>query len=65
MIDGIFRPAYGSLINYFNGAEQRWFDARDLINGDKNKTPKWAQGKSIGELAAGYGRAFNGALRLV
>lgn len=65
MIAGSFRPAHGSLVDYFNGAEQRWFEARDLINGDKHKVPKWTNGKSLGELIAGYGRAFRGALRLV
>jgi hypothetical protein len=65
MIGGLFRPKYGSLTDYFNSSEQSWFDARDLINGDKNKRPNWAAGKSIGELIASYGRAFRDALRLV
>jgi hypothetical protein len=65
MMEGLFRPKYGSLIDYFNSTEQRWFEARDLINGDKNVIPKWTGGKSIGEVIASYGRAFRGALRLV
>jgi hypothetical protein len=65
MIEGLFRPKYGSLIDYFNSKEQSWFDARDLINGDKAKTPKWAGGKSIGELVGGYGRAFRDVIRLI
>jgi hypothetical protein len=64
MIEGMFRPKYGTLIDYFNSNEQRWFDARDLINGDKNKTPKWAGGKSTGEIIASYGRAFRDVIRL-
>lgn len=64
MIEGLFRPRYGTLIDYFNSREQRWFDARDLINGDKSKTPRWANGKSTGELIADYGRAFRGAIQL-
>lgn len=39
MIEGLFRPAHGKLAGYFDGTAQRWFDARDLINGDKNKKP--------------------------
>lgn len=65
LMDGMFRPKFGSLIDYFNSKEQRWFEARDLVNGDKNVIPKWTNGKSLGELIAGYGRAFRGAIRLV
>lgn len=63
MMDGLFRPKYGSLIDYFNGTHQHWFDARDLINGDKNATPKWAGGKQIGSLVAEYSVGFMSALR--
>lgn len=63
MMDGLFRPAKGTLFDYFNGTEQRWFDARDLVNGDKNKTPKWTNGKKIGTIIADYGKAFHGALQ--
>lgn len=63
MIDGLFRPAKGRLFDYFNGTEQRWLAARDLINGDKNVKPPWAEGRSIGELVAKYGKGFLGALR--
>lgn len=63
MMDGLFRPKFGSLIDYFNGSEQRWFDARDLINGDKNKAPKWTKGKQLGSLIADYGVGFLSALR--
>lgn len=62
MMDGLFRPKYGSLIDYFNSTEQNWFDARDLVNGDKHVVPKWA-GKQIGSLIAEYGTGFRKALR--
>jgi hypothetical protein len=64
MIEGLFRPAKGKLSDYFNGV-QRWFDARELINGDKNKMPAWAGGKKIGTLIADYGKGFRGALKYV
>lgn len=63
MIDGLFRPAKGRLFDYFNGTAQRWHDARELINGDKDKKPAWANGQSIGGLVAQYGKGFKGALR--
>jgi len=63
MMEGIFRPKFGTLLDYFSGATQKWFDARDLINGDKNKKPKWAGGKKMGTLIADYGKAFFGALK--
>jgi Chitinase class I len=63
MIDGLYRPAHGKLADYFGGSTRRWFDARDLINGDKNKKPKWAGGKKIGTLVADYGKGFFGALK--
>jgi hypothetical protein len=63
MMDGLFRPAKGKLADYFDDNNQRWFDARELINGDKNKKPAWAGGKKIGTLIEEYGKAFFGALR--
>ncbi len=63
MIEGVFRPDRGKLADYFNMQGARWFEARELINGDKAKTPSWANGKSIGELIAGYGKGFFGVLR--
>ena len=63
MMEGIFRPKFGTLLDYFSGATQKWFDARDLINGDKNKKPNWAGGKKIGTLIADYGKAFFGSLK--
>jgi hypothetical protein len=63
LMDGLFRPAKGTLFDYFNGQSQRWFDARDLVNGDKNAAPTWAGGKKIGTLVGDYGKSFFGALR--
>ncbi|MBB2962971.1 glycoside hydrolase family 19 protein [Methylobacterium sp. R2-1] len=63
MMDGLFRPASGTLFDYFNGSSQRWFDARALINGDKNVKPKWAGGKKIGTIVGDYGKAFLTALK--
>ena len=63
MIHGVFRPKFGKVADYFNGAGRRWVDARDLINGDKKKVPNWTGGKSLGALIGGYGQAFRGALR--
>jgi hypothetical protein len=63
LMDGLFRPAAGTLFDYFNGTDQRWFDARALVNGDKNSKPSWAGGKKIGTLVADYGQAFLGALK--
>jgi hypothetical protein len=62
MMDGLFRPSAGRLSDYFSGSTQRWFEARDLINGDKNKVAKWAK-KKIGTLVADYGKGFVTALR--
>lgn len=63
MMDGLFRPSKGGLSDYFNGANHDWFGARDIVNGDKDKRPKWLGGVSIGEAIAAYGKAFRGALR--
>lgn len=58
MMDGLFRPSKGTLLDYFNGSSQKWFEARDLINGDKDKKPAWTGGKKIGTIIADYGKAF-------
>jgi hypothetical protein len=63
MIGGLFRPAKGKLADYFDGTTEDWFGARELINGDKDKTPAWAGGKSIGILIADYGQAFFAVLK--
>jgi len=61
MADGWFRSAGGSpnnLNKYFNDAVDDPFNAREILNGDKNKVPSWASGAKIGDLIAGYHRAF-------
>lgn len=63
LIDGMFRPAKGTLFDYFNATTQDWYGARELVNGDKAKKPKWAGGKRIGDLIAGYGKGFAMALK--
>ncbi len=63
MIDGLFRPTKGKLADYFSAVPQRWFEARELINGDKNVVPKWAAPRNIGTLIGEYGQAFSGVLR--
>ena len=65
LIEGAFRPKAGTVMDYFTPGGQQWISARDMINGDKHKTPKWAGGATIGELVGGYGRAFQKALRLL
>ncbi len=63
MAEGLFRPGQGTLATYFSGAVTTWVGARDLINGDGDLVPAWAEPQSIGEIVAGYGKAFAGALR--
>jgi Chitinase class I len=63
LMEGRFRSAYGNLLSHFDGKKQRWFDARDLVNGDKNSKPKWAGGKKMGTIVGDYGKAFFPALR--
>lgn len=67
LMEGSFRPKAGKLIDYFNSTERDWFNARDLINGDKKKVQawtlkQWPGGKATGELIADYGRSFRPAL---
>lgn len=68
MMEGLFRPKAGTLIDYFSGTEHDWFNARDLINGDKSKVQawtlkEWPGGKPSGQLIGGYGQRFRAALR--
>jgi hypothetical protein len=53
MIEGLFRPKAGRLIDYFNGKKNDWKNARGLINGDIAK-----HGTMIGD----YGKGFFSAL---
>jgi hypothetical protein len=65
LIEGSFRPAKGKLSDYFGNGAASWFEAREMVNGDKGKTPKWAKPKNIGTLIANYGKGFAGALRYI
>lgn len=57
MTDGLYRSGH-KLSVYFNQDREDWYSAREMINGDKHYKPRWANGKRIGELIAGYGRNF-------
>jgi hypothetical protein len=61
MIGGLFRPAKGKLVAFFSPATRNWFDAREMINGDKNVTVK-GNTKSNGQMIADYGKGFFAAL---
>lgn len=65
MIEGWFRTKDGkpeTLPRYFNTSVDDPFNARGIINGDKNTIPKWSGGVSIGKLIEGYHNAFLYAL---
>lgn len=52
-----------TLAKYFNATRHDAFNAREIINGDKNTVPSWSNGVSIGNLIAGYHDKFLDALR--
>lgn len=62
MRDGTFRPAKGVLSDFIQPGEHDFFNARELINGDKNRIPKPGE-PSIGEKIAGYARNYLAAWR--
>jgi hypothetical protein len=65
MIEGWFRTKDNkpeTLPRYFSETVDDPFDARGIINGDKNTIPKWSGGVSIGKLIEGYHDAFLDAL---
>jgi hypothetical protein len=51
-----------TLGRYFNSEVDDAFEAREIINGDKNKVPSWSGGKSIGQLCVEYHEKFLAAL---
>jgi len=51
-----------TLSRYFDADTNDPFQAREIINGDKNKVPSWSGGKSIGTLIKEYHLAFLDAL---
>ncbi|MGI0488546.1 glycoside hydrolase family 19 protein [Pantanalinema rosaneae CENA516] len=57
MVDGLFRSPH-KLSRFFNSSTTDWFNARGIINGDKNYTPDWANGQAIGALIADYAKDF-------
>ena len=61
MIGGLFRPAKGPLTKYFTPTVHNWFDARDMINGDKNVKLR-GNPKTNGQMVADYGKGFFAAL---
>jgi len=65
MREGWFRKSGGkpeTLHRYFSEDKDDPFNAREIINGDKNRKPNWANGKTIGQLIAGYHKEFFEAL---
>lgn len=67
MSEGWFRSNSGgqpqTLGQYFNDTRDDPYGAREIINGDKSHVPSWSNGVSIGNLIAGYHRAFLAALQ--
>lgn len=51
-----------TLERYFNDVADDPFEAREIINGDKNKVPSWGDGSNIGEIIAEYHQRFLEAL---
>lgn len=65
MQDGWFRSSGGTpntLAKYFNDGRDDPFEAREIVNGDKNKQPSWAAGATVGELIVADHKAFLVAL---
>jgi putative chitinase len=65
MAEGWFRPPH-DLAEFFDDDVDDPVDdpvgAREIVNGDKSVVPDWSDGKSIGELVAGYHADFLAAL---
>jgi hypothetical protein len=65
MIEGWYRSSGGTpnnLEKYFSDTVNDTFNAREIINGDKNVVPSWSPGISIGNLIVGYHNNFLSAL---
>src|SRR5262245_51826610 len=62
MYEGWFRSGH-TLGRYFDADTDDPFNAREIINGDKNVVPSWSHGKSIGNLINGYHQKFLAALK--
>jgi putative chitinase len=66
MSEGWFRSSGGTpntLSKYFNDSVDDPFNAREIVNGDKNKVPSWASGAKVGDLIAADHRSFLAALQ--
>jgi len=67
MREGWFRKSSDgrpqTLYRYFNNTTDDPFEAREIINGDKNKVPNWSTGVSVGQLIKGYHGKFLTALQ--
>jgi putative chitinase len=67
MSEGWFRSSGGTpntLAKYFNDTRDDPFEAREIVNGDKNKQPSWASGATVGDLIVADHKAFLVALEL-
>ena len=65
MVEGWFRSKDGlpeNLPRYFNDDVDDPYEARGIINGDKDTVPEWSGGISIGNLICDYHWAFYEAL---
>lgn len=65
MAEGWFRSdskGAQTLLRYFNATTNDAFNAREIINGDRNTVPSWSNGVSIGNLIKGYHQSFMDAL---
>ena len=52
-----------TLRRHFNDITDDAYAAREIINGDKSRVPKWSNGVSIGNLIKGYHEKFLSALQ--
>jgi hypothetical protein len=65
MAEGWFRgdkQGRQTLARYFDDDTNDSFEAREIINGDKNIVPKWSGGTAIGQIVASYHADFLRAL---
>jgi hypothetical protein len=61
MVEGWFRSP-NKFDKFFSLTKDDPFNARDMINGDKNIVPSWSSGVPIGKLIEGYHDKFLAAL---
>jgi len=63
MREGWFRDGH-DLYKYFNEDVDDPYNAREIINGDKDLEPEWANGDTVGTIVARYYTTFRKALTL-